>query len=208
MLKWLLAVLITTSAIADTKISQLPLGTAGAVNTADSFPFVDSSTTTTKRLKISDLPSTPAFVSLVASKQDVLPLTIKGDILTRNNVALIRFPVCSDGFFMVADSSQASGWRCSPSGASTQTVTMSVSPSTLTSNYVLNVDTTGGNVSVQLPDAILSTGFFIDVKNLGINTVTINGRFGQTVDGSASKTITGQYDSLHIGAVNPNWFLY
>lgn len=52
-----------TGAVADTKISQLPLGSAAATNTNDSFPYVNSIAGTTDRLDLSDLVNLPAFVS-------------------------------------------------------------------------------------------------------------------------------------------------
>lgn len=59
--------LFTMAAIAngDVPISSLPLNSSPAsVNTNDSFPYVDTSgTPTTKRLRISGLPTTPAFTS-------------------------------------------------------------------------------------------------------------------------------------------------
>jgi hypothetical protein len=56
-------------------------------------------------------------------KQDALPLTTKGDILTRSSSALVRFPVCTNGQVMQADSAQTSGWICaSPSAIGTSTV--------------------------------------------------------------------------------------
>lgn len=63
--KLVLGLLATVATAADIKISQLPLNTLpSTVNTNDSFPYVNSSGLgTTERLLISDLPSTPAFVT-------------------------------------------------------------------------------------------------------------------------------------------------
>ena len=51
------------------------------------------------------------------NKQAALPLTTKGDILTRDGSGYVRFPVCADGEAMVADAAETSGWKCdTPAG--------------------------------------------------------------------------------------------
>lgn len=62
------ALLAAVAYAADVKISELPLtSNPSSIHTLDSFPYVDSSgTPTTKRFQLSDLPSTPAFVTKFA----------------------------------------------------------------------------------------------------------------------------------------------
>lgn len=55
----------TLAAIADTKISELPLGNASTSGTNDPFPYVDLSTSTTKKLKLSDIKNLPSFSTVV-----------------------------------------------------------------------------------------------------------------------------------------------
>jgi hypothetical protein len=64
----LMLLLASTSFAADKKISELTLGTASGVAALDSFPYVDSGTSTTKRLKISELFSVPALSAALALK--------------------------------------------------------------------------------------------------------------------------------------------
>jgi hypothetical protein len=56
------------------------------------------------------------------NKQAALPLTTKGDILTRDASGYIRFPVCLDDEVMIADTGETSGWRC---GAAASVLTFS-----------------------------------------------------------------------------------
>lgn len=113
-----LLLMMPLSSFGDVKISQLPLASPGQIVTADSFPYVDSTFDVTRRLKLSDLLTTSFFVSAFGAKQNLLPLTTKGDILTRSSSAYIRFAACSDGQQMQADSTQSSGWKCvSPNGS-------------------------------------------------------------------------------------------
>jgi hypothetical protein len=53
--------LFSNHAIADTKLSQLPLGSGAATTSTDSFPYVDSTTDVTQRLTLFDIPNIPAF---------------------------------------------------------------------------------------------------------------------------------------------------
>lgn len=93
-------------------------------------------------------------------------------------------------------------------GRTTNTVSANFTIPTLTGDYILNVDTTGGAVAITLPDATLSDGFCADVKDIGSNTVTSTPPGGQTVDGAASSVITALNDSNHYCAVGGNWFNY
>lgn len=43
---------------------------------------------------------------------NILPLSTKGDLLVHNGTTNVRRPVCAANEGLVADSSQASGWRC------------------------------------------------------------------------------------------------
>lgn len=57
---------------ADTKLSQLPLGSAAACTLTDSLPYVNSSTDTTQRLTLFDLINLPAFSTFARTNQSNL----------------------------------------------------------------------------------------------------------------------------------------
>lgn len=73
---------------ANERISQLPLGVSGTVGTLDSFPYVENATSTTKRLKLSDLPTTPAFIATLANY-----ITIAGGLQRTVNTVSSLFTV-------------------------------------------------------------------------------------------------------------------
>jgi hypothetical protein len=80
----------------------------------------------------------------------------------------------------------------------------------LINDYVLNVNTTMGAVNVTMPDAFLSNGFALDVKNTGspasvVNVIPVG---GQGVDGMVSDTIENSLDSNTYIAVSGSWFRY
>ncbi len=164
MITALLLVIFSSLASADVKISDLPLGTGSAVLTNDSFPYVDTSTASTKRLRISDIANVPSFIAGIASSL----------------------------------------------GRTVSTVSANVSIPILTKDYILNVNTSSGPVTVTLPSASSSTGFCIDIKNIGSPSyaVTVNPTVPQLIDGSSSNSVDLALDSKHYCAVSGNWFIY
>lgn len=77
----------------------------------------------------------------------------------------------------------------------------------LTGDYILNVNSSLGSISITLPDAVASVGNCVDVKDIGTNSVTVLPPVGQTVD-SGSSDILNSGDSGHYCAVSSNWFIY
>ena len=146
-------------AMADTPISGLPLGNASTTVTNDSFPYVDSVNNVTKRLRLGDLPSVPSVSTALGTKQATLPLTTKGDILTRSAGAYVRFAVCPDGQSMVADAAQTSGWTCAAGGG--------VSTGNLTGDGTIGV--TGGTNAVVGSGTSLALGV-VPVAKGGTNS--------------------------------------
>lgn len=63
MINFILVILLSVSALADTKISQLPPEAASATTSIDVFPFVDVLTETTKKMNVWDLLNLPPFQS-------------------------------------------------------------------------------------------------------------------------------------------------
>ena len=68
----LLFMALSSAASADQKISQLPVGSAAAASSTDSFPFVNSTLGATERMTLFDLLNLPPFVSAFAAKVDTM----------------------------------------------------------------------------------------------------------------------------------------
>lgn len=87
-------------------------------------------------------------------------------------------------------------------------VTFADSPyQSVTSDEVINVDASGGNVTVLL--YALAEGEQIRVKKIdaSANTVTIDGN-GANIDGASTKIISSQYDSDHLVGGTSEWGLH
>jgi len=74
------------------------------------------------------------------------------------------------------------------------------------SDYLVLVDTTGGNITITLPDA--DPGRAVSVKKaVAANTVTIATAGSETIDGSATQTINAQYENVVMVALSGNWYI-
>lgn len=79
----------------------------------------------------------------------------------------------------------------------------------------LKVDTTGGNILVNLPSAAgefiydngLGRVFIIKRITAGVNTLDITPDGAETIDGAASYSLTGQYDFVVLQSDGANWMV-
>jgi hypothetical protein len=96
------------------------------------------------------------------------------------------------------------------SSRTVNTVSSNFTVPSLMADYILNANTTSFGFTVTLPDAVASSGLCVDVKNIGspAHTITVATQGGQTIDGSATTSITSSMDSDHLCAVGGNWFIY
>lgn len=139
----LLLLLAATTTLADTKISQLPLDSAGATNVNDSFPFVNSVIGETERLLLSDLPNLPAMqsqFSLMVPSQ-----TGQNGKCLQSNGTLTLWGTCSLGSVTsvgLLDASTTPLFSLSGTPV-TSTGTLTFTLKTQTANTVLAGPTTG-----------------------------------------------------------------
>ena len=88
------------------------------------------------------------------------------------------------------------------------TIDTTDSPYAASSGEVILVDTTTGNVLVNLPNAAASGFVPLTIKKLvSANTVVIGVYGSQTLDGDLTKNITTQYDALKVAHDGSNWFI-
>jgi hypothetical protein len=119
----------------------------------------------------------------------------------------------TSGYVLTSDSSGNATWQAPSGGGSsrtTNTVSSMFTIPTLTKDYLLNVDTSLGAIPITLPDATASSGWCVDIKNIGspTNNLTVGTQMSQTIDAAATATINGTMDSRHLCANGGNWFNY
>lgn len=88
--------------------------------------------------------------------------------------------------------------------SSTYTVTLA------DAGWLLVVDTSGGNVTINLPAvATAGDGFVVTVKRItaGANTLTIDPSGAETVEGSATLSLPTQYTSVMLVSRSTGWFI-
>lgn len=81
---------------------------------------------------------------------------------------------------------------------------------TTASDYIVGVDTSGGAVTITLGSATVTEGRFVIIKdekgNAGTNNITVATEGSETIDGSASITISSNYGAVILYSDGSNWF--
>lgn len=77
------------------------------------------------------------------------------------------------------------------------------------SDELILVDTTGGNVTITLPSSTRISGKVYRIKRLtgGVNTLTVQGSGGATIDGAASISLPTQWDARNLVTDGTGWFI-
>ena len=90
-------------------------------------------------------------------------------------------------------------------------VTVITTSVTLTNTDVVALvddDTAGGAVTINLPPAAENAGRILHVKKLGTTgNVIIDGNASETIDGATTQVITTQFDSARMVCDGSNWFI-
>jgi hypothetical protein len=76
----------------------------------------------------------------------------------------------------------------------------------LITDYVILADSTSGNIIVTLPEASVTSGRTLHIKNIGSGTVTINRSGSDTIDADTS-IVLNQYESLNIIGKTNIWHI-
>lgn len=76
-------------------------------------------------------------------------------------------------------------------------------------HYIVIADTTGGPITVTLPPAPTVPGRDYRIKNIGSggNTLTIDAASGETIENTATKTSTTQYESFDCVSDGSEWWI-
>lgn len=86
------------------------------------------------------------------------------------------------------------------------TQVISTTTTGLKTNYLYLCDTSGGAFTATLQNStLIGDGERIDIKNVGGNTLTVDGYSTQQIDGSSSITLS-QYESVTLVSSGSKWF--
>lgn len=166
----------------DVKISQLPLGSGATVGVNDSFPYVQASTSVTKRLTLWDLINLPPIVSTYAPKANP---TFTGTVTAPTFVGALT------------------------GNASTATA-LAANPTDCASNTFANAIVANGNLTcAAVGDAALSTSYIKADGTRALSSGWNAGSFTITANsvglGSAANTINGLSTTINgSGTLNHN----
>lgn len=145
--------------------------------------------------------------SAVASLSSPLIIAV-GDLIS---VDVVSIPTGSPESLTVEFPSSGGGGGGgggSAAARTTNTVSINFGIPNLTVDYLLNVDSSAGNISISLPSPSLSNGFCASVKHLStMNDIVITPAAGM-IDGLATDTLNVQNEVHKYCAVGSNWFIY
>jgi len=80
-------------------------------------------------------------------------------------------------------------------------------PVTLSTNAIVLADTTKGNITITLPPAEMGLRFIIKRTYGSVNSLTVDAYGSETIDGSTTKILPNQYDTLYVLSDNNGWWI-
>jgi len=100
-------------------------------------------------------------------------------------------------------------WMDALNGLLSNSTAVSTTPYTqLSTDSLILVDATSGAVTVDLLAVASHGGMPVTIKKIDAsgNAVTLDGNGSETIDGSTTKTISTQYDSITIQTDGTEWW--
>lgn len=76
-----------------------------------------------------------------------------------------------------------------------------------TSDTVILVDATSGDVTITLPTASSGLHYYIKKTDSSGNKVVVDGNASETIDGNTTQDIISQYDTMEIVSDGSNWLI-
>lgn len=165
-------------------------------------------------------PSAPQFIYVTngtGSSLDILNdvgATAANRILTGTGADL---SLENDASIILYYDTTSSRWRVvggSGSGGGGSSLTYALTTKTgnytaLSTDSVILCNASGGGFTITLPAAASNTGKFYTIKKTdsSVNLVTIDANSAEAIDGTLTRILTYQYDSLTICCDGSNWFI-
>jgi|SRR3972149_6828523 len=99
-------------------------------------------------------------------------------------------------------------WAAPTASYSTTTQTKATNYTTLTTDDYLLVDSSGATRTITLHAASTATKPVHIKKTQAANTVVIDPNASETIDGTATRTLTQQYEAVTCVSDGSNWFIF
>jgi hypothetical protein len=89
------------------------------------------------------------------------------------------------------------------------TITRTASYTATATDYSIICNNTGGAITISLPAAAGCAGRVYVVKKVSaaLNNVVIDPNGAETIDGAATRTLSVQYEGVHIQSDGTNWYV-
>lgn len=201
-MKLISLLLFSTFALADVKISQLPLGSAATTVSGDSFPYVDSVNNVTKRLTLYDIINIPALKNYYAP---IASPTFTGTVTAPSFVGTLLGNVVGN----VSGSAGSLSTTLAFSGGGTGQTTRQTAIDAL-----VGVQTAGNFLRGNGVDVVMATIQGSDLPASGVTagsytntniTVDASGRVTSAANGSSTGGASAALDNLTTTNINQNF---
>lgn len=192
-----------SAAIAYSKLAAL---TASRVLVSDGSGFVSASSVTSTTLGYLD--ATSSVQTQLDAKTLKSTLTTKGDIYAATAASTpARLGVGSDGQYLKANSSTATGLEWASVSNNLTIVSKTTTYTAVTTDDVILCDTSGGAWTLSLFAASGNSGKVLRIKKTtnDFTQLTIDPNSTETIDGATTTTIDTQFETLVIICDGTNW---
>lgn len=194
-------------------VDKLAAVTASRALVSDASGFVSAATTTSTEIGYVN-GVTSAIQTQLDGKVDESVVTAKGDLIVGTASGVVaRQALGTNGLFLKVDTSQTTGLAYgSPAGATlvVTSIDSSDSPySSTSSNDIILCDTSGGAITINLPEASLNSGKILRISKTtdDSNLVTLDGNSTETIRGAATYVLGGINSSVEIFSDGSNWLV-
>lgn len=147
------------------------------------------------------------YVSGVSGSETSVPTTSTRPLFSWYNYATHCMSILANGYLGLANTTPKSTFDVSGSvGAKVTSVSATY---TAADEYIILVDASGANRTINLPAAsgVANRIYIIKKTDSSANTVTIDPNASETIDGATTKVLSAQYARIQIVCNGTNWFI-
>jgi hypothetical protein len=147
------------------------------------------------------------YTTGTSGSETSIPTTSTRPLFSWYNYATHCMSLMANGYLGLANATPKSTFDVTGSvGAKVTSVSATY---TAADEYVILVDASGANRTINLPasSGVTNRIYIIKKTDNSANTVTIDGNASETIDGATTKVLTTQYEKVQIICNGSNWFI-